>query len=210
MHICFKSDSTFWLPFHSYTQITVGLDSSHEFWIEVHELRWTFPCYTTALNILIIILISAWYKELKFWSRRHHRSGTQHIFRLSHILQTIKCWTKKFNANLFPALKCSRIAGFKRGHVMSLARVWSFPGGTISRLCLRLYLLWLVRLTNCLKMGWSLRPKRRALLKINECEWLTFKHRVHITLMIGKSYFSLLFTCKIFKTQMIILTNHIN
>ena len=137
MHICFKSDSIFWLPFHSYTQITVGLDSSHKFWVEVHELRWTFPCYTTALNILIIILISARYYQLKFWSRRHHRSGTQHIFQLSYIFQTIKCWPKTFNINLFPALKCSRIAGFKLGHIMSLARVWSFPGGTISRLCLR-------------------------------------------------------------------------
>ena len=30
-----------------------------------------------------------------------------------------------------------------------------------------LYLLWLIRLTNCLKMGWSLRPRRRAIQKIN-------------------------------------------
>ena len=32
---------------------------------------------------------------------------------------------------------------------------------------LRYYLLWLIRLTNYLKMGWSLRPKRRTLQKIN-------------------------------------------
>ena len=41
-------------------------------------------------------------------------------------------------------------------------------------------LLWLIRLTNCLKMGWSLRPKRRA---IEKNTWICWKIKISCTFL---------------------------